>query len=107
MATMNIDMVVVDSPMPPCAVGNERYEGTHRFSPHQANIVAAFMSVSVTTVFIGTAELRLKAEATPLVPFPMLTSRDRVHISGSSRFLRIHSVKIAGMMPTKNTARQP
>src|SRR6185503_5981734 len=52
-ATMNIDMVVVESPIPPCVVGNDRYDGTQRFRPHHANIVAAFIAVKNTAIRTG------------------------------------------------------
>ena len=31
--------------MPPCVVGDDRYDGTQMLSPHHANIVAAFIAV--------------------------------------------------------------
>ena len=108
---MNIDIVVVERPIPPCAMGSDKYDGTHRFKPHHANIVAAFISVSVTMMRSGTrpgSGVRGPGSGTwDPGSGRTLASRERVHISGSSRLRRIQSVKIAGMMPTKNTARQP
>ena len=77
--------------------------GTHELSPHQANIVAAFIAVRKTAMRIGNfAPVALDAPNAPDAP-----SFCRDHISGSFTLRRIHNVKIAGTMPVKNTARHP
>ena len=47
-ATTKRDMITVVEPMPPCADRQREIGGIHRFNPHQANIVAAFISVRAT-----------------------------------------------------------
>ena len=107
---MNHDIVCVVRPTPPDATGSERYAGIHPFNPHQPNSAHAFMKVTTTVIFsmlpLNMSEKRLAVFAAAAPP---LRSRSfsAIHTSGSSTFLRTHSVKNAGRMPTKNTARQP
>src|SRR6186997_1014203 len=86
--------------MPPCSGGSDRYEGTQRFSPHQANIVAAFINVSRIASLLVPPDLRNDA-------WGLLLRVDSRQTSGSFTCRLIHRVKSAGTMPTKKTALHP
>jgi hypothetical protein len=67
-------------------------------------MVAAFIAVRMIASLSG--KLR-SVFAVGLAPPGASADREASHISGSFTLRRIQSVKSAGMMPTKNTARQP
>src|SRR4051812_46138270 len=97
-ATMKIDIVCVDKPTPPSVVGAERYDGTHKFKPHHAYIVAAFMAVRKIAIRTGNLDFCRGDDS---------CRECSSQICGSFTFCRIQNVKSAGAIPTKNTALQP
>src|SRR5271163_3819528 len=98
--TMTItDIAVVVRPVPPFAIGSERYAGTHRLNPHHAKRQHAFIKVRT---MVGRSKGPRKSSANP----PKVDETAAwvlFQTSGSSTLRRTHSVKKAGRTPTKKT----
>src|SRR5579884_522345 len=94
-------------PRPPCSTGSERYGGIQLNKPHHPNSPKKFISKRKK---VGRTKGARNKDQKLLLPELSsscdATTRCCFHISDSGTLRRIHSVTSAGMMPTKNTARQ-
>src|ERR1051326_8606958 len=108
-AMRNPVIAVLLRPIPPL-VEERRKDGTQLLSPHQANMVKPFMSVSAQVMrkspgSAGVPSGEFENGNTP-AGTPALPAFVFLQTSGSGTRRRIQNVRKAGKIPTKNTTRQ-
>ncbi len=82
MTTMNQFIAAFDKPMPPVSGAARRYDGIQELSPHHANIVHAFISVTAKVMRSMGPPIASPSDTRVGLAF------SAVHIAGSSTLRR-------------------